>query len=237
MVDLKVIVTGTGRCGTLYMANVLTSIGWPCGHEAIFGTEGLERALEVIRGEATAENSEISRSGEILSDGMDLVGDSSYMSAPFLKRFDTVVIHLVRNPIQVVASLVGGFFRNFSDSRPSDFEDAPDHIKYENFMYKHLPELGGEMPQLDRACLFYMRWNEMIESSGKVDLRHRVEDPLDKVIKLFPHGGECFSDTRCNSFAESSRKWCLGQIKSEGIRRGMKDIMKRYGYTEHPRPI
>lgn len=237
MVDLKVVVTGTGRCGTVFMANVLTSIGWPCGHEAIFGPDGIEVAREIIQGDRPHENSEISRNGEILSEEMSLVGDSSYMAAPFLREIDSVVIHLVRNPIPVVASLIGGLFRNFQSTEPTDFEDMPDHIKYESFIYKHTPELRREMPQLDRACLFYLRWNEMIERSGKVDIRHRVEDPIQRVLKLFAHEGECYSHTACNSFAESSRKWSTAQVEDREIRSGIRDIMKRYGYEEPARLV
>lgn len=234
MIDLKVIVTGTGRCGTMFMANLLTTLGWPCGHEAIFGPEGLDRAREVMSGAYEPENSPISRMGDILSDGMRLVGDSSYMSAPFLREFDATVVHLVRNPMPVVASLIGGVFRNFTGPEPTDFEDIPDHIKYESFIYRHLPELGQEMPQLDRACLFYLRWNEMIEGSGRVDILHRVEDPTDRIKKLFGSREDLYSSKSCNSFAESSRRWSTSQIESPSIRRAMRDMMRRYGYKDNP---
>lgn len=235
MVDLKFVVTGTGRCGTVFMANLLTSMGWPCGHEAVFGPHGVGRAREVLSGIRPPENSEISRNGDILSEGEGIVGDSSYMAAPFLKEVDALVVHLVRNPIDVVASLVGGMFRNFSGSSPTHFEDIPDHILYEGFMYENLPELGGEMPQLDRGCLFYMRWNEMIEASGRVDVFHRVEDPADRIRKLFGGGCGHYSDTRCNSFSEHSRRWSTREIQDPRIRSEMRDIMKRYGYRERPR--
>lgn len=234
MVDLKVIVTGTGRCGTVFMANLLTSLGWPCGHEAVFGPEGLGHAMEVISGIHPAESSPISRAWEVLSEDVTIVGDSSYMSAPFLAEFDAAVIHVVRNPFPVVGSLVGGVFRNFSGPVPTDFEDAPDHIRYETFMYKHLPDLGRDMPQLDRACLFYTRWNEMIEASGRVDLLHRIEDPPERIRKMFGRGGECYAEEGCNSFADSSRRWSILEVESPSIRRGLRDIMKRYGYKDSP---
>jgi hypothetical protein len=234
MMDLRVLVTGTGRCGTVFMANLLTGMGWPCGHEAVFGPHGLERARQILFGDARPENSEISKSGTILSEGTELVGESSYMSAPFLRSVDTTVIHLVRNPFRVVGSLVGGLFRNFSKPFPTDFEDAPDHVLYERFMYEHLPELGRDMPQLDRGCLFYLRWNEMIEASGRVDIFHRVEDPPDRIRKLLGPSGWVYSDERCNSFAESSRAWSLSEVDSPEIRAGMRDIIKRYGYEADP---
>lgn len=210
------------------MSNLLTSMGWPCGHEAIFGPHGIARARDILSGREQPENSKISGRGPIES----IVGDSSYMSAPFLRELDVTVIHVVRNPLKVVASLIGGMFRNFSAESPTELEDQPDHILYERFMYEHLPELGEEMPQLDRGCLFYMRWNEMIESSGSVDLFHRIEDPIDRVAKLMGGHGCGYNDVRCNSFSESSKIWSVSEIKSPKIRSGIVDIMKRYGYSE-----
>lgn len=234
MVELKVIVTGTGRCGTVFMANLLTSLGWPCGHEAIFGPDGLEHARRVLSGVSGPENSPISRLGEVLSEDMDIVGDSSYMAAPFLREFETTVVHVVRNPFPVVASLMGGVFRNFTAARPTDFEDIPDHINYETFIYENLPDMGRDMPQLDRACLFYIRWNEMIESSGKVDLLHRIEDSPDRIRKMFGGPADFYSASGCNSFADSSKKWTMLQVETKSIRRDLKDIMKRYGYKIPP---
>lgn len=228
--DLKVIVTGTGRCGTNFMANLLTTIGLPCGHEAVFTPEGWERASEILAGRERPQNSEISRDGEILSEGMELAGDSSYAAAPFLARTDVAVIHLVRDPIRVVASLTGSGFRNFAEPVPVDYEDMPDHFRHESFIYEHLPELRGDMPRLDRACLFYLRWNEMIEASGKVTLMHRVEDPPERVKGLFGFVGECYSDSSCNSFADLSRPWSLSDLSVPSVARGMRDIMRRYGY-------
>lgn len=232
MVDLKVIVTGTGRCGTLFAAKMLTEMGWPCGHEAIFGPDGIEKARRVLKGLEEPENSPISKAGDTLPEGEDILGDSSYMAAPFLKEFDSTVVHLVRSPAKVVASLIGGVFRNFSNSEPTDFDDAPDHIRYERFIYDHLPELGSDMPQLDRGCLFYLRWNEMIESSGRVDIRHRIEDPPERLGRLFGPTEDCYSDRLCNSFAESSRMWRLSEVQNPVIRREIKDMSRRYGYKD-----
>ena len=39
--ELKIISTGTGRCGTAYMSKLLTSVGIPCGHESLFTNKGL----------------------------------------------------------------------------------------------------------------------------------------------------------------------------------------------------
>jgi hypothetical protein len=37
---MRVLITGTGRCGTGWMARALTAAGAPCGHEAAFTARG-----------------------------------------------------------------------------------------------------------------------------------------------------------------------------------------------------
>jgi hypothetical protein len=231
MIDLKYIVTGTGRCGTLFMANFLTSMGFPCTHEAIFTPEGVDKAKRVLKQDEPAISSRISR-GDNLSDyELKIVAESSYMAAPFLKQFDAEVIHVVRNPAGVVASMIGDSFRNFTNSHPTHIPDFPDHILYEEFMYEHVNELRGEMPQIDRCCLFYIRWNEMIEKSGRVIFRHRIEDGTEELKSLFKFDGECYYNTKCNSKPSSS--WSFSDIQSKSIKNELFDIMSRYGYRIH----
>lgn len=232
MIDLKYIVTGTGRCGTLFMANLLTSMGFPCTHEAIFTYEGLEKAKRVIRQAEPAVSSRISK-GENLSDyELNIVAESSYMAAPFLKQFDAEVIHVVRNPIGVVTSMIGDSFRNFKNPHPTHIEDFPDHIFYEEFIYEHVNDLRQKMSQLDRCCLFYVRWNEMIEKSGRVSIRHRIEDGTDELKEFFGFKGKCYNNTKCNS-RPSSFSWSLSEISKKSIKRDLFDMMSRYGYKNH----
>lgn len=231
MIDLKYIVTGTGRCGTLFMANLLTSMGVPCSHEAIFTPHGIDKARRVIRKEEPAVSSRISR-GENLSDyEMDIVADSSYMAAPFLKEFEAKVIHVVRNPLRVVASMMGDSFKNFLNPYPTDLKEFPDHLMYEEFMYGHLNELKNKMTQAERCCLFYVRWNKMIEDSGRVSIRHRIEDGTEKIKEFFGFDGECYSNTKCNS--KPSSEWSFSEIKSTSIKMDVLEMMDRYGYRRN----
>jgi hypothetical protein len=233
MVDLKFLVTGTGRCGTLFMSNLLTSAGFPCTHEAIFTTNGIEWAKKVVDGEEAIINSKISR-GDCLSDAIskdEIVAESSFMAAPFLKQINADIIHVVRNPINVVGSMIGQVFKNFSNPHPTNFEEIPDHIVYEKFIYDHLPELSKEMPQIDRGCLFYLLWNRMIEESGKVKFFHRIEDETTELREFIGcKANEWYSNKKCNSFS-SSKKWKIQDIKSPKIRDEIADMMKRYGYN------
>lgn len=226
---LKILVTGTGRCGTNFVANLLTSIGLPCGHEAFFGPKGIDFAMEAISDKQKPENSEISKRGEILSDGMKLVADSSYMAAPFIGEFDCPVIHVVRNPIEVISSFLSKPFLYFMSPHPT----MPEYrFVYEEFIYKHLPELAQKMPKSDRAALYYIRWNEMIEHSGRVELRHRIEDSPSAIVELIGHSGDFYFNSRCNSFSLDKKRWNPNRIKDHRIKKDLMDIMKRYGYPK-----
>lgn len=76
---MRVLITGTGRCGTGWMARALTAAGAPCGHEAAFTARG--------HGDC------------------DWVAESSWLAAPYLDRLDGVyVVHLVRDPLKTIAS-------------------------------------------------------------------------------------------------------------------------------------
>jgi hypothetical protein len=228
---LKYIITGTGRCGTLFMANLFTSMGLPCTHEGFFTTAGPDGARDVIEGRAEPGNSRISDGARCLPIGDSRpVAESSYMAAPFLGQFDAEVIHVVRNPMRVVGSLTGGFFRQFAERQPSRYEDRPDHQQYERFIYECLPELGGDMGQIDRACLFYVLWNEMIERCERVRIRHRIEDDTEEVRRLVGFVGKSYyRNTSCNSIPDR-RPWSVRDIGDRGIRGRLEDMAERYGY-------
>lgn len=230
-IDLKYIVTGTGRCGTLFVANLLTSMGIPCSHEAIFTPSGLSFAKEVLEGEKSLLNSEISKyQTDSLLNHKNVMAESSYMAAPFLDCFDCDVIHIVRNPFKVIGSFIGEKFNFFVDNKPSYNEKLPNNIIYENFIFNKLPELHNLDSQLDRACLYYIRWNQIIEQSNKVKLFVRIEDASKSLKNFFGFKGNCFNNKNCNSFKEHSCKWSFSQIKNPKLRKEMADIIKKYKY-------
>jgi hypothetical protein len=82
-------ITGTGRCGTTYMAYLLRSSGVNCGHEQ-WWTPDPER----------------------VTPGLD--GDSSWMALPEIEsgEWSGPVLHITRHPVDTVRSLRGiRFFR------------------------------------------------------------------------------------------------------------------------------
>lgn len=214
------------------MANLMTSMGFPCTHEAVFTPKGLSYAREVLEGSRPAENSVISEGKRCIpEEGAEFVAESSYMSAPFLADFNCKVIHVVRNPFSVVASLIGDGFRQFTRNEPTYLDDDPRHLEYEQFIYDHLPSMRKESTQLDRACLFYVSWNRMIEESGRVSLFHRIEDDVEKVKEFLGFKGEYHYDNRkCNSVKER-REWKVSEISNPKVRDSLLEMASRYGYN------
>src|SRR4051812_29049625 len=101
---LLFVIVGTGRCGTVYFAQLLNAIGIPCSHERVFTNKGLAHAKSVM-GQG-GDNSEVAKySG--LKPTKNIIAESSYMATPYLDHFilkDATIIHAVRNPLDVILS-------------------------------------------------------------------------------------------------------------------------------------
>lgn len=172
--QLKLLVTGTGRCGTLYYAKVLTQLGIPCGHESLFDFRGYDGLCERLSGIRPIVLSKIS-SDDPWVDPAKIVADSTYGVAPYLRREPckgVPVLHIVRHPMLVISSFVQDF-SYFANSQPND-----NH--WQDFIYEHLPELRDILTPPERACFFYVRWNRMIMAAkhNRRYMLHRIEEGL-----------------------------------------------------------
>ena len=163
---LKILVAGTGRCGSTYMAHLLTQMGLPCGHEAIFTTDGLEEAKKRLSKPETIKFSECTENSiPLWTEPWDIVADSSYLSAPFLNHLllkETKIINVIRNPLEVIASYVfdAKYFTN-------DF--PPITQKFQEFIKKHLPIVyDNNLDPINRTALFYIEWNNLIKQNKNV---------------------------------------------------------------------
>jgi hypothetical protein len=226
--DLDFLVTGTGRCGTVHMAKLLTSIGHPCGHESIFTPNGLEYALRKLRGEPIQHSRVSMADGRWLVDPNYITAESSYMSAPFLRHKElsaTIIIHVVRHPLRVVFSFRDGF----------DYfaQIDPQHDPYQRFIYHHLPELKEVGDPLSRACLFYVLWNEMIEKNAPRRVFHHIEDGpetlLDIILTDDPED-EIYTNTKSNSRIKEFNH-TLDEIPEGDIKNRFIQKWGEYGYS------
>ena len=228
------LITGTGRCGTVYMARLLTSLGICCGHESIFDYRGIRWAEKRLNGEEPPELSYVSQTeykngkwvplDRWLPDVGKLQAESSYMCAPFLMEpllAGVPVIHVVRDPVKVVHS-----FCNYIDY----FKSHVGANSYEQFIYRHIPELQLEMSQYDRACLYYVRWNEMIEKANPA-LFYRIEDDPQKVVDFLGKDGDYFKEGDVNSLKKPvNERFSIDKIQSRDIFDQFMAIGRRYGY-------
>ena len=180
------VVTGCARSGTGYTARLLTDLGVPCDHEALF-TPYTERF-----------------------DGFSGTrGDSSWLAVPFIDQLPagTVVLHQVRHPKAVVSSLLG--IRFFADDRTpvardwrSRWQVARAHglreiaarfataegrsrarrrrSDFVAFVRRHCPEVFAEADEAARAARYWVAWNlaaaRAADRPDLVYLRYRVED-------------------------------------------------------------
>lgn len=232
MIDLKYIITGTGRCGTVFLARLLTSVGIPCGHEAIFDHNGIESAKNKLTGQFPLNTSHASSMEyntfkdewtsipKWINDLSKIVADSSYMATPYLDQFDAKIIHVTRNPIKVINSFTN-HLDYFSDKSPTNH--------WESFIYKTIPELTKDMPQYDRGALFYVLWNELIEK--KYDLRFKIEDDPNIILKFLNVSGPHFNN-KVNSIIKKNRnRFILDKIQSKEITNMLQNKAKNYGYN------
>lgn len=229
MKELQYVVTGTGRSGTVYMAKLLTSMGVPCGHECVFNRFGVENAQHLLENPEKIRTSLVS-GDSWLPDGNDIVADSSYMAAPYLDEAflaETDVIHAVRHPLRVISSFVKDLGYFWGTTVKSS---------YETFIYGGIPELYQEMRPIERACIFYVRWNLRIERAmmhrPNDYFRFRVEDPVDALLERLgkEKPADLFNNRKANTMQKGKKPFLLkdipdGEAKDEFVEMGL-----RYGY-------
>ena len=187
MKRLDFIITGTGRCGTGFAAKLLESAGVNCGHERFYSVNGYDEA-----------RARLERWPETRA-------DSSWLAAPFLDMpplDEAMVVHLVRHPRDVIASLLKiGFFN--CDPRYYG------HGSWRNFALNNLPEVQYHEQEIDRAARWYIGWNCLIEDKlrGREYVLHRIEDDprsLLKALRINYEGCDLFDDTSYNSKTDAT---------------------------------
>lgn len=242
-IKLDYFVTGTGRCGTVYMARLLTSLGINCTHEAIFNYNGLEFAKKALHYKHL-ETSYCSVH-DILHNlpiepwidiNNEIQAESSYMAAPFLDNEvfkSTKIIHVVRNPLKVISSHVKDI--NF-------FEPHPKHNLWLNFVLSHMPEIKHIKNNIEKACYYYTNWNNMIELKIQKhqSMRHKVEDKYNQTLLEFINvqdSSNAFTNSTINSWKKRTDDLTIDEIPNGTIKKEFIEISQKYGYFLNPTSI
>jgi len=213
---LRVVATGTGRCGTGFTGKLLSSAGLLCGHESIFGPKGLDNALRLLKSSS-------------------LMAESSWLAAPFLGHDilkNTVIVHLVRHPEKTIQSQM----------RIGTWGDRPSNNAYAQFHWRVMPDIKQyETNRLARCAYKYVHWNRMIEENaqGHVYIRHNIEDePIELLkklteVKVFEYDDwkdlPLFDNRRYNHVGNREYHFRLHNIPKK-LQGPLLETAERYGY-------
>lgn len=221
---LWLIITGSGRCGTGYIAKVLTSAGVKCTHEGVFHPNRDPDGPIVPPG--LVRDDEIKRRIRLNRDNVawGWQAESSWLAAPYLDLPDVeemTIMHLVRHPKKVIDSQM----------RMRAFEGGDVGGNFWPFILEHMPELATIEDEFVRAGYFYVEWNRRIEAHA--DIFWRVEDDarnlLDK-LGIDWQGKKLFGCKRYNHRAG----WRPSDVDLSDINRPLRDelvkMTESYGY-------
>jgi len=198
---INYIISGTPRSGTGFMAKLFTSAGIPIGHEMFFGMPGHGYYPKNAQ------------------------GDSSWMAVPFIHNFDATVIHIVRNPLDNISSLL---------HRETFSEDRMKHSIYTFFKTIRLPILD-RFEGLDKYLAFWLYWNKEIDlvENVRVKLEDIAQDPKpmldDMGIKYDP---EKLYSKKYNKSERATPNLTLDNFKTcnEELLGKVIRLAKAYGY-------
>lgn len=159
------VVAACGRSGTMGTARLLNLAGIRTSFEEFFDARAILEVGEFPSWLASAGT----------------VGEVSALAAPHLNPLpgdvvvlhpEIVVLHQVRNPMAVVASILGR--ETYTESLW-----AP-HVKHS---FRYVPEMELDSTPLVLALTYWVHWNAMIES--RANYRYRVEDLADPGTGVF----------------------------------------------------
>ena len=211
---LNYVVTGTGRCGTRYLARVLHRVGVCCDHEQVFSAGGIREDRHYLGG-----------------------ATSSWLAVPFLESSpgligpETTLIHLIRHPKDFIESVLR--LRIFSPDCP------PNYMPYRDFILRNMPsiQMGRD---IDAAAHFWVGWNNRIEdqySRFATVIPWRIEYPPEALLDALGLGGDIGDIDRTTNtrewWAEGSipRQVTLDDIENDTIRAKVIEKAKGYGYN------
>jgi len=233
---IKIIITGTGRCGTLYISKLLSFCNIFCGHETIFDNSSWNQILQRIYGNEELKLSKVAKKhyGDYLKDNI-IVGDSSYMAMPYLDMNvfnDCFFIHVIRNPINVINSLCHNM-NYFYDEPYSNLDEF--NRKYLNFIYKHVPEIKKYKNPYERAACFYLYWNDQIEK--KLKNKNKIKIKIEEVgIKKDLENFLNFTIPKefsmlDNNIRENINKFNIKYIKNKKIKEDIISFCEKHEYN------
>jgi len=224
---LKYVVVGTGRCGTVYMARLLTSLGIMCGHESVFSWDSRQ---SMAAGTSYASSHDFEgNSTENWFDPRTRQAESSWMAVPYLRHpflVNANVIHLIREPMKVISSLV------CNNKLFLDFTIQDNITNYRNYLVQHLPQITEIPGDVNRAAYFYLRWNEWISYSRPLAVVQRIEDQPGAMIEYLgvQRPTHLYDDKTANRWLVRDKDLEFEAITDKSLRTEIIEFTKKHGY-------
>jgi hypothetical protein len=210
----RFVVTGWGRSGTAYMADLLRHVGVSCGHEWVYKPSGPDWGTRW--------------------------GDSSWLAVPYLDDFDGPVIHIVRDPYKVAESLIGSGM--FDPSLDGTAEVPLNADEFRQFVYKHIPGLEDLADPVERTVAFMEVWADRLEQLD-VPV-YRVEDmDAEKLVEIVNQTGRprpvrevdvaaAIENTPTNVNARRPAVVVDWSQQNEKVKNVLDGLAVRYGYKK-----
>lgn len=149
-----VLITGTGRSGTGYIARVLQLAGVQIAHEGVYGP------LQALGADPRLR-------------WFDLDGDASWLALPIAHRHIGPVFLAVREPLAVIGSMLRrGLFA----------DDGRQHGHYRAVIETFAAEAMAQPTEQERAAMFWAHWN--LQALERCDGWWRITEPLAAVYDV-----------------------------------------------------
>jgi len=206
-----ILITGHPRSGTRYTANLLQAAGKKYGHEVI-EEDGVVSWLHISKG------GKVSWLPEVI-DGLSF-GDAEDKRAAVEEQTEwEKVIHLVRNPLDVISSS-----QTLSNEA---FE----------YMFTTLKDHPGGERSLRWYMWTWLKWNESIEQLAEYrfkveDLNNNKSKVLHKFLKLTgSEVPEIFPSKNVNARPHSDYTWLDLELEDKYLCEAIKCKAREYGYA------
>ena len=192
MAGLRFVVTGTGRSGTTYAAQLYRAAGLTCGHEEVFTPRPGWRETAAPRSSLVGRLRQ--PVGQLREErrrsALRLDGDASWMAAPRLPKVKAHRVLIVRHPILVIRSFMGTRF----------FSDPTRNRAQRGYALAHMRVVGDDVLDTMRWWAF---WNAL--AADHADTVLRLEDlDADRFASLLSSIGEPSPARRAAAAVEST---------------------------------
>jgi hypothetical protein len=150
---MRLLITGTGRTGTVWLTHCLIRAGVPARHEVAFS---------------------MTRHGTAAAGERPWKVEVSWLAAPYTPVDNCHIIHVVRHPLDCIASRAAWGSFNKLGGAGIDRRDKG------RWAMEKCPAIRAGKTAIERAAIHWVRWNEMVKGAAE---RVHIEDVDAEIVK------------------------------------------------------